>query len=180
MLLLKALGIFTAVLVVGLVVFFGLIPLNTELPIVGNSFDWDDFDPDLHGEVVQFDHQLYYVLLDERHVEHFGNGPVKIGRFLKTEESTQILKQGYDTNFDIVAIRNGMRFKIIKSAWKRENVFQKMFTADSRYVVFEDENGVESTMSVISLTDSSKPKLAKFDDKGEYRNYALLKYFIGD
>jgi len=137
---------------------------GTYIPLGGYRIEWDQYDPELHGQVVHFKAPMRYVLLEEKHIGDYPKEEVEIGRKLVTEELALAPGGPAGRGYSTVRVDDGIPFTIKSSYWKRKDWFRRNLTGDMRKLLLVDKNGVESTTIFLFLADSDRPELANLEN----------------
>ena len=136
----------------------------TEKPFWASKYIWDEPDPRLVGQVLQFTEPVGYGLLEKKDIgiDH-PKEKIAIGRVLKF---TSLFREEDFRGFEEIEPR--MKFEIIKTAWHRNTWLDRQFVGDTRIAVISDENGTQSVVPISAFIYSSTPELDKFKNEGKF------------
>lgn len=137
------------------------------IPLGEYRIEWDEHNPDLHGQKLHFNVPMVYVVLEEKHIGDYKKEEVEIGRVMRSEESSLepggAVKKGYLTE----PIAEDMEFTVKSSYWIRRDWFERELNHDMHMLVLSDEYGFETICLFIYVQlDSNRPELVKFEGMG--------------
>lgn len=155
---------------VGIMAFSLVACSENHIPLGEYRIEWDNNDPNLHGQKVHFKMPMSYVLLENKHLGDYRKEEIAIGRLIQSEDEVfepgGAAKNGYSSE----QIKDGIEFTIKASYWYRRDWFERELNGDIRYVVFIDKNGVESVSDfIIFKLYSDRPEFTDLKNEGRFK-----------